>query len=184
MVVFGGRGGFAAGTFTINEETEVFVAVGGQTNTITGGFNGGGQGSANTVSRPGAGGGGATHISRGAGVLNTPTARSNLLLVAGGGGGASGDPNDARVGGHGGGLTGGNGIVGHSGQTSATGGTQTAGGNAGFWGTGWGVANPGTAGLGGNGGGPTSTSGGRRRWLVRWWRWSVGLWWRWLKSSK
>jgi len=162
----------------------VFVVVGGMPSNAAAGYNGGGIGTANTASRPGAGGGGATHMSIESGFLNNINVRNNVLIVAGGGGGASGDPNDARNGGAGGGTNGLPGVVGHSGSLSAGAGTQSSGGNAGFWGSSWGTASPGTAGAGGNAGGPTSTSGGGGRRLVRWRRRNVGFWRRWFCSYK
>jgi len=64
----GGAGGFTEGIFTIENETEVFVVVGGQ-----------GSRSNNF----GYGGGGATHMSLATGHLTDTTVRNNILLVAG-----------------------------------------------------------------------------------------------------
>ena len=155
----GGLGGYSAGTLTLDTITDLFVVVGGQSGDISGGFNGGGNGSSHDWERVGTAGGGATHMSLISGTLSN-IVDDSILIVAGGGGGASGDPHDARDGGAGGGDSGLPGQVGFNGEISAGGGTQTEGGVAGFWGSGWGVASPGSRGLGGDAGGVESTSGG------------------------
>lgn len=82
----GGKGGYSYGTLTLEEETDIFVYVGGQgtyytTTTYTshggGGFNGGGN-----AGYRGGGGGGASDIRIGTDSLYA------RVLVAGGGGGA------------------------------------------------------------------------------------------------
>lgn len=134
----GGLGGYAKGTIEIEEETLVFLYVGGQgkqgANTgeegqATGGFNGGGA----CISYLGGGGGGATDIRFG---NNSNTARK---IVAGGGGGAaryysSNAGTLSANGGAGGGTSGGSGGIDTVGSsvtlTAAGGGTQSGGGAA------------------------------------------------------
>jgi hypothetical protein len=98
----GGAGGYAKGILTLNQETTVFVRVGSQASNTTYGLgsqgcNGGGYGT-HSGSR---GGGGATDIR-----LNTDSLYSRVI-VAGGGGGAS--DLTGQIGGHGGGISGGDG---------------------------------------------------------------------------
>jgi hypothetical protein len=91
-------GGEYTGTIPVTPGETLWVYVGGQPNTIAGGYNGGGGGEA-----AGKGGGGATDIRRAGNTLN------DRVLVAGGGGGAGFWSSMHVVGGKGGGLTGGNG---------------------------------------------------------------------------
>ena len=72
-----GKGGYAIGTYSLNENDKLYITVGGQR-----GYNGGGAGSSP--------GGGATHVAttnRGL-LYNYDLYRDDLLIVAGGGGGA------------------------------------------------------------------------------------------------
>ena len=132
----GGRGGYSTGTFTTTEITNVYIVVGGRGGApavnAPGGFNGGGRSGTFGTSHMGGGGGGATHISLGTGLLNTPSARNNILVVAGGGGGngANNGTNSAQnAGGAGGGLSG---LIGLTNiNWRGHGGTQTAGGAGG-----------------------------------------------------
>lgn len=107
----GGYGGYSVGTVSLNKGDNIFVVVGGKgangnkSSTIaTGGYNGGGTGYGAYVS----GGGGATHIAKQSGLLNSFEGNlSNLLIVAaGGGGGAYKDKNQYGLGGSGGGYIG------------------------------------------------------------------------------
>jgi len=109
-VTIGRGGGFSEGIITLDTETTLYVAVGGQgltnVNGGAGGFNGGG---ATTNRTNGAGsGGGATHISGASGLLNNNNVRDNIHIVAGGGGGRGGSSQVATGGdgGAGGGLIG------------------------------------------------------------------------------
>ena len=134
--------------------------LGGKGNTeglnVPGGFNGGGNsGGGTSVSGVCGSGGGASDIRIGG------NAFTDRKIVAGGGGAAgyqecNGSAN-VISGGHGGGLTGGNPIVGSYAARIGHGGTQTAGGAGGSDAT-YAAGNPGSFGLGGNGG--TATSGG------------------------
>ena len=112
----GGKGGYACGYKYLAQGTILYIAVGGQGESISwsesggthdssvniaatnGGYNGGGKGGAGFLDDmnlrycPGAGGGGATHIATtNRGILaNYSSYQNELLLVAGGGGGAGG----------------------------------------------------------------------------------------------
>ena len=141
----GGYGGYAVGTVELTKGEELYIVVGEQgkwgypTQTILGGYNGGGsvllKGDTNS-NRYVSGGGGATHIAinNNLGELkNYENNQEDILLVAGGGGGAyihmtsgyTGGP-----GGDGGGNTGVDGSNGNLGGYYGTGGTQTTGGTA------------------------------------------------------
>jgi len=137
----GGKGGYAVGYITLLESTEIFIYVGGGGGTgITAGWNGGGIGDSYLAQFYGGGGGGASDIRTSGSEL------ANRIIVAGGGGGGSGYDQDTRVGGYGGGLTGGQGVV-----AGGTGGTQLAGGeDGGVLGIG-GTATANAAGAGGGG---------------------------------
>lgn len=114
---YGGKGGYSVGTLTLEEETELFVYVGGSGNTgkTAGGFNGGGL--RNTYN----GGGGATDIRIG---------QDNLLarVIVAGGGGSDGATN--KTGMYGGGEAGGNTTENYG--TGGFGGTQN-----GVYGSSW-----------------------------------------------
>lgn len=139
---YGGSGGYAKGTLTLNNTTTLYVYVGGEGadasdcdngigyRTASGGFNGGGDGASycstniTTFSYCG-GGGGASDIRIGTDSLYA------RVIVAGGGGGAR----DGLPGGQGGGTTGEDGkLRADDGSSISTapntgkGGTQTAGG--------------------------------------------------------
>ena len=130
----GGYGAYSVGSIKLNKDQKLYINVGGNTSTGTGGYNGGGSVVENVY-----GGGGATHIATVSGLLSTLSSKtSNILIVAGGGGGQG----DTYAGGAGGGISGVNGV----GDDKGTGGTQTAGGTGGSMGGG-----TGTFGLGGSG---------------------------------
>ena len=100
---FGGLGGYSIGNLTLENETKIFIYVGGHgsysvSGPASGGFNGGGSGHASGTIEPGNGGGGASDIR-----LKTDSLYARVI-VAGGGGGGGEDFNDTS--GHGGGLTG------------------------------------------------------------------------------
>lgn len=115
----GGLGGYSTGTITLTSSTTLYVGVGGQGGSNTGGFNGGGSGRD--------GGGGATHIATASGVLSSLSGNTSSVLLVAGGGGATGP----AAGGAGGGAN----QVGTDGTkrcgTAGTGGTLTAGGTGG-----------------------------------------------------
>ncbi len=116
----GGLGGHVRATVTVVAGEVLNVRVGGSGGQLSGGFNGGGDGSADFVCA--AGGGGATDVRQGG------DAMSNRVVVAGGGGGNAVDQNGGSIAGSpGGGSTGGGGVDCDQGG----GGTQTAGGAGG-----------------------------------------------------
>ena len=114
----GGYGAYSVGSIKLNKDQKLYINVGGNTSTGTGGYNGGGSVVENVY-----GGGGATHIATVSGLLSTLSSKtSNILIVAGGGGGEG----NSYAGGGGGGISGVNGV----GDDKGTGGTQTAGGTS------------------------------------------------------
>lgn len=141
----GGNGGFAQGYILVNNNTKLYICVGGQgeartytSTTARGGYNGGGDGIGADNEDTQTGGGGATHIALVSGTLESIGKTSfvtnhNGLIVAGGGGGGGGYTNTPlNGGGYGGGTTGG-----PSGDANV--GTQTGGYAFGKGiGTGWG----------------------------------------------
>lgn len=131
---YGGKGGYAKGTITLNAGETLTIMVGGQTGT-----NGGGSGHGRATDS----GGGATDFRKGGSAL------SDRILVAGGGGGYGGS---TTAGGAGGGLSGGDGQKRYG--SEGRGGTQSAGGSGG--------SNGGSSGSLGTGGSNTdgSSSGG------------------------
>lgn len=159
-----GGGGTSTGTLTIEDDTTIYINVGGcgasytgtSTSTRAGGYNGGG--SANAY---GGVGGGATHIATRSGLLSTlENYKSSVIIVAGGGGGSnyySGNSTYYGNGGVGGGTSGAAGTKSGSANTTycGQGGTQTAGGAAGKNTTRKG--NAGSFGKGGNTGTGTSS---------------------------
>ena len=153
-----GGGGTSTGVLTLEEDTTLYINVGGcgetytgtSTSTRTGGYNGGG--SANSY---GGVGGGATHVSYRSGLLSTlENYKSDIIIVAGGGGGSAYyGSNYYGNGGSGGGTSGTAGLSNGSSNTTyaGQGGTQSAGGNAGTNST-----RKGTAGSFGQGGSNTN----------------------------
>ena len=126
---YGGKGGYSVGELTLNEETTLYVQVGGSGNTgkTSGGYNGGGKRSTYN------GGGGGTDIRIGQDDLYA------RVIVAGGGGS---DGASSKAGMYGGGESGGTNTANYG--TGGGGGTQTAGGAGGS-------GNSGTFGVGGEG---------------------------------
>lgn len=138
----GGHGGYSIGNLTLENETKIFIYVGGHgsyssSGTASGGFNGGGSGHASGSIEPGNGGGGASDIR-----LETDSLYARVI-VAGGGGGGGEDSGDTY--GHGGGLTGiGCTITGYDASQTSPGinasfgnGAGTAYGDGGGGGGGW-----------------------------------------------
>lgn len=168
----GGYGGYSTGILKLEKDTNIYIVVGGTTNSIAKGYNGGGSGIYNGFGY-GCGGGGATHIAMVSGILSSlekykgtlysdkSTYNSTeILIVAGGGGGGASwtDQNKYFSAGSGGGFTG---TVGnkYSSGTAGANGTQTGGGTFGVGGNGssnW----SGGSGGGFYGGGPTNWSSG------------------------
>ena len=115
----GGKGGYSQGTISLNSGTTIYVYVGGQGSTSTGGFNGGGT--AYNTGNSGASGGGATDFRIGSNTLYY------RVIVAGGGGGAGYLYNaNKNLGGAGGGTAGLNGTGDSMG--AGGGGSQSSGG--------------------------------------------------------
>ena len=158
---YGGTGGISSGDYTILEGETIYIVVGGQGSSSTGGYNGGGSSSG------GYGGGGATHIATATGTLaSLESNRDAILLVAGGGGGAGSNMyNNSNIIGKGGGDSGGtSSVYSHTqvpsdffaanqvtGYAFGQGGPGTSGGGAG--GGGWyGGVGVRTSSGGGNGG--------------------------------
>ena len=130
---YGGKGGYATGTITLNANQILSVHVGGQGGDGFGGYNGGGLGyvcrSYNYSYVACGGGGGGTDIRVGG------TALTDRIIVAGGGGGGGFrdhllEPAYSSIypGGAGGGATGGVSRGHGGGYYPDTGGTQTSGG--------------------------------------------------------
>lgn len=138
---FHGRGGRVHGVIRVRPGEILYVFVGGQASSTTGGFNGGASGGYGSYCRncPGFGGGGASDVREGSDTL------PDRVLVVGGGGGEGGiNPygyKEPGVGGKGGGKAGGGG--GNAGGSSGSecggygggGGTQYGGGSGGAGGT-------------------------------------------------
>lgn len=136
-------GGYSQADFAVTPGETLYIFVGGQPNSITGGFNGGGNGEG-----AGQGGGGASDVRQAGTTLN------DRIIVGGGGGGAGYWSNTHVVGGVGGGLTGGNGYRDPDFATNpgGRGATQTSGGTDG---TCVSFNNPSCAGSFGVGGAPS-----------------------------
>ena len=128
---YGGKGGYSVGTIELEEETLLYIYVGGQgtggttTGTKAGGFNGGGDGYSSNTTYIECGGGGASDIRIGQDSLYA------RVIVAGGGGGAGSYSTSARyAGGAGGGTSGLTPSQYSTSYRAGTGGTQTARGTS------------------------------------------------------
>jgi hypothetical protein len=112
-------GGYVSADIPVTPGSTLYVYVGGQATTTTGGFNGGGSGEG-----AGKGGGGGTDVRIGG------TTYNDRVVVAGGGGGAGYWSSLHVVGGQGGGLTGGDGYrdPDFASNPGGKGATQSAGG--------------------------------------------------------
>ena len=129
---YGGKGGYSVGTLNnLNGISNLYVYVGQQPTSTTGGWNGGGG-----YSSYGSSGGGATDISLHNNTYNTINHYNDRIIVAGGGGGKG---YSSTYGGYGGGLNGGAGGSG-SATSGGAGASQTSGGNSGTGGSGSGYA--------------------------------------------
>ena len=134
-----GYGGYSTGIVSLTKGEKLYIVVGGKgTNnstleTIPGGYNGGGTGSGSANLVYSSSGGGATHIGKASGLLNTLSNNiSDIIIVAGGGGGTSFQTGPySGNGGSGGGYTGNNGTNTQSNYVYGSGGSQTAGGSSG-----------------------------------------------------
>lgn len=142
--VIGGYGGYSKGVTYLKKGETVYIFVGGQgkSNCVSssngtkvfcdGGYNGGGSGLSSDAYGYVAGGGGATHISKEAGLLSTLSENKNtILVVSGGGGGASyynySSAGNKGMGGSGGGMSGGSGYTTTAGTNPSIPGTQALG---------------------------------------------------------
>lgn len=153
---YGGKGGYAKGTVSLNAGDKLYIYVGGQGNSTAKGWNGGG-----TAGYSGIYGGGATDIRYGeyTNPLNS-TSLNQRIIVAGGGGSVGAA---AKKGGGGGGTTGGTTTESYTGQGCSSsicgqGGTQSSGG-AGTATSGY-TATAGSFGKGGTGYSVSSGYGG------------------------
>jgi len=139
-----GYGGYSVGSTFLNKGEELFIYVGGKgTNncvssnngsvvTCAGGYNGGGTGYSSDTYRYTSGGGGATHIAKVSGLLETLSANKSSILIVAGGGGGSGYYNYSSAGlkgtgGSGGGYSGASGKASTNSSLSAAGGTISSG---------------------------------------------------------
>ena len=124
----GGCGGYSCGVLSLNEQSDLYLYIGGKGSSnsgpndtvVKGGFNGGGCGRTGKDKLAAGSGGGATDIRLKSNSL------SDRIIVAGGGGGSAGYNADGRdsLGGDGGGLNGNNGTSNDSNEYG-TGGTQS-----------------------------------------------------------
>lgn len=145
-VGMGGKGGYSAGTITLNQKTLIYIYTGGVgsisgNGKADGGFPNGGSSWASSTSEGAGGGGGSSDIRIGTDSLYA------RVIVAGGGGGSSSENSLTTK--YGGGTTGGS-------SASGYGATQTAAGTNGSFGQGGSATTSGTNynyGSGGGGGG-------------------------------
>ncbi|WP_084608569.1 fimbrillin family protein [Xylanibacter oryzae] len=144
----GGTGGYTNGEIKLSKGTVLYVYVGQQGQTTSGGtisgggWNGGGNGDTTGYVENGrTGGGGSTDIRVITGAWNDTKSLNSRIMVAGAGGGGGGN----GLAGGAGGLSGYNGSI----STAGKGGTQSAGGSGGSGS--WGNATAGGLGYGGTG---------------------------------
>lgn len=114
-VGMGGKGGYSAGTITLNQKTLIYIYTGGVgsisgNGKADGGFPNGGSSWASSTSEGASGGGGSSDIR-----IGTDSLYARVIVAGGGGGGGE----DNETGGYGGGETGGT-------SGSGTPGSQTA----------------------------------------------------------
>lgn len=155
-----GNGGYVQGDIELEENTTIYIYVGGKGQKLSsptagtddgGGFNGGGNASnADYSYQSRYGGGGATDIRLSGGEWNDFESLKSRIMVAGGGGSYS-----QTAGGNSGGLNG----YGDTGEYAGSGGTQTSGGLNKISTTYKNQATPGGFGYGGNGGSYSSGGG-------------------------
>lgn len=135
-VGMGGKGGYSAGTITLNQKTLIYIYTGGVgsisgNGKADGGFPNGGSSWASSTSEGAGGGGGSSDIR-----IGTDSLYARVIVAGGGGGGGE----DNETGGYGGGETGGT-------SGSGTPGSQTA--PSGYFGIGGHTSYDGGAGGGG-----------------------------------
>ena len=109
---YGGKGGYSSGKIILNKDLNLYIYVGGAGangvagTSVNGGWNGGGKGSwDHSDDESCGGGGGATDIRLTNGNWDNFNSLKSRIMVAGAGGGGA---YHTRVGGYGGGLSGGN----------------------------------------------------------------------------
>jgi len=104
--IVGGYGGYSKGEINLTTGEKLYINVGGQPISTTGGYNGGGTSGTLYNAR---GGGGATHIALTSGLLATLENKQDKILIVAGAGGGSDHYISGSIGGHAGGYVGGNG---------------------------------------------------------------------------
>lgn len=141
-VGMGGKGGYSAGTITLNQKTLIYIYTGGVgsisgNGKADGGFPNGGSSWASSTSEGAGGGGGSSDIR-----IGTDSLYARVIVAGGGGGGGE----DNETGGYGGGETGGTSGSGTPGSQTAPSGYFGIGGhtsyNGGGGGGGWYGADP------------------------------------------
>lgn len=133
-VGMGGKGGYSAGTITLNQKTLIYIYTGGVgsisgNGKADGGFPNGGSSWASSTSEGAGGGGGSSDIR-----IGTDSLYARVIVAGGGGGGGE----DNETGGYGGGETGGTSGSGAPGSQTAPSGYFGIGGHTSYDGGGGG----------------------------------------------
>lgn len=154
-VGMGGKGGYSAGTITLNQKTPIYIYAGGVgsisgNGKADGGFPNGGSSWASNTSEGAGGGGGSSDIR-----IGTDSLHARVIVAGGGGGGGE----DNETGGYGGGETGGTSGSGTPGSQTAPSGYFGIGGHTSYDGGGGGGGWYGACPAGGQTTPATSNSG-------------------------
>lgn len=154
-VGMGGKGGYSAGTITLNQKTLIYIYTGGVgsisgNGKADGGFPNGGSSWASNTSEGAGGGGGSSDIR-----IGTDSLHARVIVAGGGGGGGE----DNETGGYGGGETGGTSGSGTPGSQTAPSGYFGIGGHTSYDGGGGGGGWYGACPAGGQTTPATSNSG-------------------------
>ena len=154
-VGMGGKGGYSAGTITLNQKTPIYIYAGGVgsisgNGKADGGFPNGGSSWASSTSEGAGGGGGSSDIR-----IGTDSLHARVIVAGGGGGGGE----DNETGGYGGGETGGTSGSGTPGSQTAPSGYFGIGGHTSYDGGGGGGGWYGACPAGGQTTPATSNSG-------------------------
>lgn len=154
-VGIGGKGGYSAGTITLNQKTPIYIYAGGVgsisgNGKADGGFPNGGSSWASSTSEGAGGGGGSSDIR-----IGTDSLHARVIVAGGGGGGGE----DNETGGYGGGETGGTSGSGTPGSQTAPSGYFGIGGHTSYDGGGGGGGWYGACPAGGQTTPATSNSG-------------------------
>ena len=154
-VGMGGKGGYSAGTITLNQKTLIYIYTGGVgsisgNGKADGGFPNGGSSWASSTSEGAGGGGGSSDIR-----IGTDSLYARVIVAGGGGGGGE----DNETGGYGGGETGGTSGSGTPGSQTAPSGYFGIGGHTSYDGGGGGGGWYGACPAGGQTTPATSNSG-------------------------